>query len=271
MSAKPMKMSGFTGVGYGQKATLRVPVGPTYEEIILETNLTAAQLKRVTINLNGDEIYILDGDELLMLEAYKQHTPESGKFVIPFSDISGKTKNGIRSTALVTELSDNIMLEVEVASVANPANEPQIELNAHAMVSPNQPMRIVVPKIRKQTMQASAQGENEFTQLVSSPRVKVRRMHFKSSAVKALKIYRDNIKEYEASRTLAGFLAKRNKRTFQSGIYHFDPIVRGFFIDELFETAHLSELKFTAETDTVANSIPILVESVEIVAVPKSA
>jgi len=263
--SKPMKMSGFTGAGYGQKAVLKIPVGPTYEEIVLKTNLAAAQLKRVTVNLNGDEIYILSGDELLMLEAYNQITSQAGMFVIPFSDISGRTKNGIRSTGLVTEYSDNITLEVEVASVSDPASEPAVTLEALAMVSAAQPKRLVIPKIRKQTMQASAQGENDFTQLVSSPLHKVRRMHFNHADITQLKIYRDNIKEFEATRDLASFQAKRNERTFQSGYYHFDPLLRGFFIDELFETAHRSELKFTVDVSSVAGSVPILVESVEIV------
>lgn len=258
------KLNSFTGVGYGEKATLVLPVGPTIEEIFLETNLEAAQIQRVSVTLNGDEIYILDGDELLMLEAYKELSNVSGWFVIPFADITGKTKNGVRYTGLVTERGDNITLDVEIKDNAN-SQAPNVKLQAHATLAPPQPVRVVVPRIRKKTMQATAAGENEFLNLTTNPLLYVRRMHFKHGSVNGLKIYRDSLKVHESTLALAKFQAKRNDKTWQSGYYHFDPIQRGFFINEAFETEHHSELKFTVNTTEPCGTIPILVESVEVV------
>lgn len=258
------KLNSFTGVGYGEKATLVLPIGPTIEEIFLETNLHADQIVRVSVTLNGDEIYILTGQELLTLEAYKQLSNKDGWFVIPFVDITGKTKNGVRYTGLVTEMGDNITLEVEVKDTSN-SSAPNVKLQAHATLAPPQQARIILPRMRKQTMQATAAGDNEFLNLTSGANVYVRRMHFKSDKVTGLKIYRDNIKVHESNRALAEFQAHRNERTWQSGYYHFDPVQRGFYINELFETAHASELKFTVQTSEPCGTIPILVESVEVV------
>ncbi|CAM3709096.1 hypothetical protein VA7868_02934 [Vibrio aerogenes CECT 7868] len=258
-----MKMNSFTGVGYGEKATLTVPTGPTYEEIFLETNLTPEQLKRVSVTLNGDEIIVLDGKLMKALEAYKGMPSSPGFYHIPLADISAKTKNGMRYSALVTEQGDNIILEVEIASSSDD-NAPGIMLKGHASVSPEQPMRVVVPQIKRQTMQASS-TENEFLNLVSGPYILVRRMFFLSEKVNALEIHNDYIKVYDTTKTVEMMRAKRNKKYWPSDMYVFDPIMRGYFIDELFRTEHINELKFTVKTDEPGEAIPIIVESVKIV------
>ncbi|CAH7217105.1 P2_N domain-containing protein [Vibrio chagasii] len=259
----PTKLNSFTGTGYGEKATLTIPIGPTYDEIFLETNLSAAQLRRVTISLNADEIIVLDGEMIKKIEAYKGLAQTDGFFTIPLADISAKTKNGVRYTGLVTEAGDNITLEVEIAG-STQENVPAIKLQAWATVSARQPARVVIPQIKKQTMQASS-TENEFLDLVSGPLHLVRRMHFLSDQIHALQIYRDFVKVHDSSRALEDMRAKRNRRFWQSGCYHFDPIMRGFYIDELFPTAHGSELKFTVKTNEPVGSIPIIVESVLVV------
>lgn len=261
--ATPTKLNSFTGTGYGEKATLTIPIGPTYEEIFLETNLTAEQLTRVTITLNGDEIVVLDGKLIRMMEAYKGLAPTDGFFVIPLSDITAKTKNGMRYTGLVTEAGDNITLDVEIASTTQ-ANPPTVQLQAHATVSEKQPVRLVVPQIKRHSMQATS-TENEFLDLPSSPLHHVRRMHFKSDQIHSLQIYRDFVKVHDSTKALETMRGKRNRRFWQPEYYHFDPIMRGFYMDELFATAHASELKFTVKTSQAVGSIPIIVESVLIV------
>ncbi|MDW6092041.1 major capsid protein P2 [Vibrio rhizosphaerae] len=258
-----MRLNSFTGVAYGEKASMVIPTGPVYEEIFLETNLSPEQIKRVSITLNGDEIIVLDGKLMKSLEAYKGMPSIDGFYHIPLADITAKTKNGMRYTALVTEAGDNIILEVEIAPDAS-GSAPGVVLKGHATVSPAQGVRIVVPQIKKQTMQATS-TENEFLDLVSGPLLLVRRMHFLSETVNSLEIHRDYIKVYDTTRAVETMRAKRNRRFWQSGMYHFDPIMRGYFIDELFQTAHTNELKFTVKTDSAVGSIPIIVESVKIV------
>ena len=267
MSANPIKLNSFTGTGYGEKATLVIPVGPTYNEIFLETNLTAQQLKRVCITLNGDEIIVLSGELIKMLEQYKNVPQTDGFFTISFSDITAKTATGMDYTALVTEQGDNITLEVEIEDTAE-SNPTGIKLQAWATISPRQQFRRVIPKIKRQTMQASG-TENEFLDLLSGSDVFIRRMHFLDDKVTDLKIYRDFIKVFESSKLVEKMRIKRNERIWQSNVFHFDPTVRGYYMNELFRTEHDSELKFTVGTTEPRGSIPILVESVELVSQPK--
>lgn len=261
MSVKPIKLNSMVGAAWGQKGTLPIPVGPTYQELILETNAEAADLERVSITLNAEEIYVLTGSELLMLERYKRRDHTAGHFVIPFADIAARTKNGVRYTGLVTERGDNIQLDIQFKAKAQGADP--LSIQVHAWVTNAQAVRILVPMIKRETMAANAAGTNEFTNLISSPLIAVRRMHFMHDKINKLEIERDFVKEFEANKFIAEANAKRNERTPQAGYFHFDPIVRGFSIDELFPTVHTSSLKFTVTTDDVAGSIPILVESVK--------
>ncbi|MEZ9549592.1 major capsid protein P2, partial [Vibrio crassostreae] len=63
MSVKPIKLNSMVGAAWGQKGTLPIPVGPTYHELVLETNAEAAEIERLSITLNAEEIYILTGSE----------------------------------------------------------------------------------------------------------------------------------------------------------------------------------------------------------------
>lgn len=263
MSVKPIKLNSMVGAAWGQKGTLPIPNGPTYHELILETNAEAVDLERISVMLNAEEIYVLTGSELLMLERYKRRNHTAGHYVIPFSDIVARTKNGVRYTGLVTERGDNIHLDVQFK--AKDADAEPLSIQVHAWVSNAQAVRVIVPMIKRETMPANATGVNEFTSLVSSPLRSIRRMHFMYDKIEKLEIERDFVKEFEANKFISEANAKRNERTPQAGYFHFDPIVRGFSIDELFPTQHSSSLKFSVTTTDVAGSIPILVESVNVV------
>ena len=113
-------------------------------------------------------------------------------------------------------------------------------------------------------MQASA-TENEFLDLKSGALVHVRRMHFLNAAVNGLEIHKDYVKLYDSTRSVESMRAKRNKRYWQTGMFHFDPIMRGYYLDELFATHHINELKITVKTDSAQGAIPILIESVKVV------
>ncbi|WP_241904766.1 major capsid protein P2, partial [Vibrio splendidus] len=41
---------------------LSSPNGPTYHELVLETNASAADMQRIAITLNAEEIYVLTGE-----------------------------------------------------------------------------------------------------------------------------------------------------------------------------------------------------------------
>jgi len=97
----PIKVGQIAGVQQGLECQIKLPNGPTYQEIILETNMTLDEIKRVRINLGGlhqmGDIVDVSGTELRMLELYKGVTvsgSDLNRYVIPFGNITSKSDVG---------------------------------------------------------------------------------------------------------------------------------------------------------------------------------
>lgn len=263
-----IKLNGFTGVNWDDKATLIVSPGPTYHEIILETNLTPDQIERVEVNLNGDDIYQLTGAELKMLEAYKKRPAVEGLYIIPFADIVGKNLTGSEYTALVTLPGDNLTLNVKIGQPADSANPGTIKLAAHAVVAESQPVRVLIPRIKTETMQATAEGDNEYMQLLGGfgPNKYLKRLHLKSAKISGIEIQRDRIQIYHnPSKAVNNLLLSRSKLAPQNGYWHFDPVRRGFLLQDLLEVNAGFEFKTTVTTTEALGSLRMLAESVLVV------
>ncbi|WP_287796248.1 major capsid protein P2 [Idiomarina sp.] len=80
MSRKYNKLPSLSNVSAGSTATLEVPLGVTYQRIMLEySGVTAAQIKNIEVLIDGKAIWKLrDGTMLNDLNEYYQRNPESG-------------------------------------------------------------------------------------------------------------------------------------------------------------------------------------------------
>ncbi len=263
MTSIPIQLNSFDGLAWNQKATARLEGGPTYDEIILDfggTITSAAQVLNVIINLNGDEIVRLTGEELKMLEAYRGHAADADKFVITLEDIDNKSEEGQKITSLVTLPGDNITLTVQIGNYTT-ANTDPLSLTAYARVSGAQQKRVFIPRKYSIVMNAASTGENDFTTLTRGPRI--RALHFKTPNMTGLRIRRDRIEVHEPIPVdVNELLLKRNGRTPQAGYYHFDPIQSKFGLRDLFATAAQESLVFKLNM-SAAGAVPIVVESVE--------
>ncbi|WP_418113825.1 major capsid protein P2 [Vibrio scophthalmi] len=258
------KLSAFSGVVRGGKATLKLPAGATYEQIILKTNLTAAELTRVEITLNDDKIYNVTSTHLNMLEKYHKRVGKDGYFVIPFSDFSNADRGSVAATAFVTMLNDHITLDVTLSDVI--AADKAIQIDTFAIVSTPQVTRTVIPRLYTQTMTATASGDNDFHGLLSSVNKYVRRMHFKTDKMDKLEIKRDGREEGEFHKDVLHFVDTNAGKSWQPSYFHYDPLKYGYMRDFLLPTQHNSEFFFRVSTTEVVQSIEILVEVIEKVA-----
>ncbi|MCG9578807.1 hypothetical protein L1D14_21590 [Vibrio tubiashii] len=84
----------------------------------------------------------------------------------------------------------------------------------HAWVSNAQAMHVVVSLVKRETMPVNASEVNEFTNLIASPLISIRRMHFLHDKITKLDIERDFVKEFEAYRFIAEANAKRNRQVY---------------------------------------------------------
>ena len=258
------KLPAFSGVVAGGKATLKLPVGDTYEQIILKTNLSNTDIKRVEITLNDDKIYNVTAEHLAALREYHEKSLPEGVIIIPFSDFSMKARQSTVSTALVTELSDYITLDVTLSSDI-PATK-AIQIDTHVVVSPPQAMRRLLPRLYTVTMTATANGDNDYNGVISSPTRFIRRMHFNTDFMDKLEIHRDNIIEGEYHKDIVNMIAVDNDKKPLANVFTYDPLVYGYMLDSLLPTYHQSQFFFRCHTTQVVQSIEILMEVIEQVA-----
>lgn len=258
------KLSAFSGVVKGGTATLTLPTGGTYEQIILRTNLTPDELTRVEITLNDDKFYNVTSNHLNMLQAYHMKKIVEGVFVIPFSDFNNIERAAVSSTAFVTEPNDHITLDLKLSDSI--AENKAIKIDTFAIMSDAQPYRKLLPRLYTQTMTATASGENDFSGLLSSTSRYVRRMHFKTNKMDKLEIKRDGREEGEMHKDILQFVAETNGKKWNVDYFHYDPLVYGFMRDFLLPTQHASEFFFRVNTTEVVQSIEILIEGLESVA-----
>ncbi|MFD1385154.1 major capsid protein P2 [Rhodanobacter aciditrophus] len=252
-------LNSFNGVGFNSKASMSLPVGPTYNEIHLVTSLKAAQIRQVSVVLNGDTIIQVSGDDLVMMEDYKGHFVDEGTFVIPFTNPTAKNQNGANFGGLVTLAGENITLEVEIG-----AGSGALTLDAYAFQTPAQARRVWVPRIRTHVMPANAAGWNDFTTFPANAATSIRRAYFKAG-INRLKVERDNLILFDAKDSLQRFQQKRIGRFPQEGVFTFDPTMYGFEQADVLNTGYSSEFVFRVEVNE-AKPIPVLVESIQQVA-----
>ncbi|MDA0130743.1 major capsid protein P2, partial [Vibrio sp. MarTm2] len=91
------------GVAWGNQATLRLVSGPTYQNLELVTNIfNPSDIERVRITHNGKEIVSLSGQDMVDLQEHRSNYTQQGRYVISFSDMTMRTKIGVRQGELVT-------------------------------------------------------------------------------------------------------------------------------------------------------------------------
>lgn len=264
-------LTGFSGGGFSSRFTYNLDVGPTYREIVLETNLNTDQLTQVTVRLNGDPIIDVTGEDLLMLEAFKQNPALAGRFVIPFADQAVLTPEGQALSELVTMEGDNLVLEIRTAAAtagqitAGLVPTMKAVVNTVSGLNPDgtKRQRVILPRIYRNLIEAGATGKNIYKSFNRGPRI--RRMHLGGGYVTHLEIKRDKLTRVDnVSKANMDFLLARELLTPQSGYFHFDPTMYGFAILDFLQTAGESfEINPTVST---AGAIPILFETVETLA-----
>ena len=262
-------ITGFNGGGFSSQWSLNMDVGPTYKEIVLDTNLDDDQLTQVMLTLNGDTFVDISGDDLQMLEAYKGNVAETGKFVIPFSDFSAKTQEGQDLTELVTMEGDNLTIVVKTAAATAaqvtaslvPTLTAQAVMASGLNADGSKKQRVTLPRLYSELVQAGATGRNVYKNFNRGPRI--RRLHLGSAAVTSLEIKRDKLTRFDSSKGMNEFLLKREALVPQTGYYHFDPLMYKFAKSDFLQTAGQSfEINPTVSS---AGDVSVIFETVETV------
>lgn len=234
----------FTAVGFGNTARLIMEVGRTFQKIVLDTRdsagnvtVTADEILKVIIQLNGREILNVSGEQLVMLEKYRGFGVVDGTIVIDYSLPHANSEQGRALSHLVTTPSDNMVLSVELKDKTT--NTVPL-LKGYAVQSNNvSPQRVVVPVLVNSSIQIGQTGLNTYRTYVRGPRIVG--IHFldklagaSTHAITDLEIKRDDQTIHNLSTKLSHEAQIRSGFVPQANYTHFNPVLsKAYIVDTL--------------------------------------
>ncbi|MGF1786464.1 major capsid protein P2 [Photobacterium swingsii] len=267
---RPKELDPVEGVGWGNRATLRLVSGPTYHCIELVTDiLDPKDIERVEVSLDGSPIYSISAETLVALQSHRKNYAEAGRYIIPFGDATLRTKIGVRQTDLVTKQGEiwfvYITLKAKPAADAQgqPILPPSIRARAHVL--PAQSERYYMPRLKEITWFASAAGRTTFDFAERSPAFNIKRIHFKDDSIQRVRVLRDSYEELNVTKVDNAFDLAQAKKEQTQGWLSLDFIRYGFGADGMLNTAAHSQLGFELDKSQTG-SIPVIIEAVEQVA-----
>lgn len=269
----PHPMNPFDGIDYAEKATAKIVAGPTYEKLVIISNVPKEAIAKVEIVRGGDTDYSLKGSQLVMLEAFKAManagTAINGLYyyVIPFADELGKSIDAQSLTSYITLPGENIHIDITLHDYGHADNTGgntwpvTATIKGTAYTSPARAARLWLPQIKTITAPALAVGELEFYDLPQS--ALMRRLHINGDVTK-VELKQDGKTRFKMTADEIAFELQRQNRGLapQAGYIHIDFVGMGFSVADLFNPKSVEDLNLIMQVGTAGN-IPILVESVK--------
>ncbi|HCH1195314.1 TPA: hypothetical protein NKQ06_000722 [Vibrio parahaemolyticus] len=262
---RPRELDPVEGVDWGNQATLRLVSGPTYQNIELVTDiLDPADIERIAVKVNGREIVNVTGQDLIDLQEHKKEYVQAGRYVLNFSDMTMRTKLGIRTGELVTLQGEIWFMYIQLKAKTGTA-APMIRARAHTTAAQTQ--RIYMPRLYSQTWYAAASGRTPFDFAERSAALSIKRLHLKDNTIERVRVLRDEREELNVNKTDNAYDLAAAGREQNAGFFSLDFTRCGFGSEARLPTAAMKQLAFEVEK-TAAGSIPVLIEAIEQVAVP---
>ncbi len=277
------KLPSFDVVAANTTATLRFPLGYTYEQVLLTyggTSFTLAHMTEIRIIGNGRVIdrfaplsaLGLSGGEVLdKINQYEGRAAANGVLTIDFGRYGLRTRTAEESTGIGTgvppvapgqpgydayknaggngvELS-TLSIEVDIAAATAPT------MSAKALLSPKRPLG-VIKKIRRFGHNPSAAGEYEISDLPKGDLIN--KIYFHSGSINSLVIKADNAERFDRTQAENEQIQSDYKRVPQANMFVFDPTEQGYGAEPMV-TRGLQDLRFVLDM-AGAGSVPVDVE-----------
>ena len=256
------KLPGFEGAVAGQTATLRLPIGRTYHQILIDySGVTLAQLNEMRLVANGDVYHRIT--ELTRLDTFNKFEGRSaaaGTIIFDFDRFNMRNRAAEEIYALGTGVLEDprkittlqLELDIDAAAIGT-------VVSARAVQSNPRPSGLVL-KTRQYNYNAAAAGEFEISDLPKGE--KINKIYFgghTANVYTSIEVERDNTILF--SRTVAQNeqLQSDGVRTPQADFVVYDPTELGN--DEFLETRGVQDLRFRLNV-TNAGAIPVIVESI---------
>jgi len=271
----PVETAHFDNVALGKEGISKLPNGPTYELLIIETNVPVAGIDAVILNMGGNinrgEIINVTGADLLKLWDYKNLPAIHGAgptyfYAVPLASVESATEPGEQFSGLVTLSTDNNTVKVRInpaASVVDgngDAATPYLKL--HAWASAAREVRKFIPVIKSQTVVNNQTGVFDHPNLPAEQGVYYRRL-FIEGAVDQVEIKRDKVSIWPATELQSAAMHQvvwGRKPPADTFVVDFCP--EGYVFRDLFNPRHVNQLVLKMRFTNTGNA-RILYEAVE--------
>ena len=254
-------MPGFEGVAAGQTATCRLPIGRTYEQLLITySGATLAQLNELRIIANGEVIHrITELSKLDDMNKYEGRAAASGVIVFDFNRFNMRTRAAEEFTALGTGALDDprkittLSLEIDIDGAAIGS-----ALSAKAIQSAPRFAGEII-KTKQFNYTAGAAGEFEISDLPKGD--KINKVYFGNDTANGyttLTVERDNFIEFERSKAENEVVQTDGVRVPQADYLVYDPTENGNGSESL-ATEGVQDLRFRLNL-TAGGAVPVTVE-----------
>lgn len=250
MITRRIKNLPFLGVAANSVASLELPLGPTYHEILLKlggTTFTHALITSIKAKLNGKTFWECSGSRLDSIIDYKSEPTAATWLVISFNEINAKTPGGMYAGSIPTGFGvRSFTLEVTIGAATAPT------LDSWSVLSAGMPM--IDPETKKakaicgmfEHPQTYATGGDFNITLPHGPQAGhlVKRVYFFHTNMTELSVIKDGIEIYqELADADAEYMVERYGRTWQSGLYVYDAIMMND-LSSLLDISGAQDLRF---------------------------
>lgn len=264
-------MPSFEGVAANSTATCRLPLGLTYNQIMLTlggTTFTSTHMTEIRLVANGKPVQRWSGVDLDKINQYEGRAASSTAKVL-FLDLERfglRTKLAQELTAIPTGAQGNpvpittLQLEVDIGAATAPTLSARaVQTAPRNLAGKLQPIK----QVRKFQYTPAGTGIYEISDLPKLGGAEINRVIFKTSATVAdITLELDGYTAFERTTAENGAVQIDGGRTPQSGYYVVDTTEDGNG-GETIKTATIQDMRFKLNITASAATITVYVEYLE--------
>jgi hypothetical protein len=261
------KMPSWEGVGAGQRATLRMPVGLRYHKLLIPySSLTPAQIDEIRVIANGKPIMRYTGGDILdSINQFDGRAAASGVLTLDFERYGLRTRAGSELTVIDTTKPDNpnqvqittLTIEMDINSGATTPSLGTAKAVQSGKAANSNPL---LKHVRVFGYDPAGSGDFQISDL---PKMgAINRILFKSaSTINSIKLERDGYVVFERDQAENEVVQSDGVRVPQSGYYAVDFTEEGNGQDWL-EVRGAQDVRFTLDM-AAAGHVDAIVEYID--------
>ena len=247
----------FFNVAANSIATLDLPLGATYERILLQlggTTFNKAHILNIKAKINGKVIHDVDGATLDKMNLYTGMANNAAFLVLDFTEIFARDQVGqsIGGIGTAGGMVANFTLEVQIGGATAPT------LKAWSWISGPKNLDLVNKLLMYPTNFSTAGTFPIKIPFGAQGGSLIKRIYFAHANMTGLEVKMNGITIHKSLTAVNEFIASDNKKVPQAGLYVFDPIVDNN-MTELLNTVQATSLELWV-TISAADTIKAYVE-----------